>query len=237
MFCNFREAYVDSIAQDTYLLNAFTLPPPELRQKWRQTWSLSWQNLRSSYNLQRSNIIYIAIFRFGGIVSLEFLKNSWDVLFQQISTTLSTVVTTSLHVVDSVDSCTYCRQCRQFYRLQTVQIAVPTVDSVDSCIHCRQCGQLYLLNTMQKAVSTVDSVNTCTYFRQCGQLYLLQTVQMNVPIVDHAVDTLIFYAFICCIIQIILKIRVQHYFREFNGTLRCISFGRIFTKTTIQLNI
>ena len=27
MFCNFREAYVDSIAQDTYPLNAFTLPP------------------------------------------------------------------------------------------------------------------------------------------------------------------------------------------------------------------
>ena len=39
MFCNFREACVDSIAQDTYPLNTFTLPPLELRQKWRQTWS------------------------------------------------------------------------------------------------------------------------------------------------------------------------------------------------------
>ena len=34
MFCNFHEACVDSIAQDTYPLNTFTLPPLELRQKW-----------------------------------------------------------------------------------------------------------------------------------------------------------------------------------------------------------
>ena len=27
MFCNFREACLDSIAQDTYPLNTFTLPP------------------------------------------------------------------------------------------------------------------------------------------------------------------------------------------------------------------
>ena len=62
-----------------------------------------------------------AIFRFGGIVSLEFLKISRDVLFQQISTTLSTVGTSSLHIVDSVDSLNYCRLC------------------VDSFTDCRQC--------------------------------------------------------------------------------------------------
>ena len=97
---------------------------------------------------QVSYMYIITLCLFGGIVFLQFLKNSQDVLLQQISTTLSTVGTTS---------CSYCRQCRQLYLLQTVQIVLP-IDSVDSCTYCRQCRQLYLLQTVQTGVPTVDSV-------------------------------------------------------------------------------
>ena len=51
MFCNFREAYVDSIAQDTYPLNTFTLPPLELRQKMATDVELKLVESSFVYNL------------------------------------------------------------------------------------------------------------------------------------------------------------------------------------------